>query len=224
MPSSGKAEYLDWIKKNPLVEVTSNQYEMKDNKKFSDDVENARFAWRPLEISHRLQDQDQPVYPVCQFSKLHSEFLTEFPVNYNRHAEYILGHYSKMGNHLLFEAQRMFFAGTFFPELKDAKTWQQSGIGILNREIKKQVFDDGGQFELDPHYHPACIGIFIRALVVAEANNCISAIPQSYVDTVENMITFFYFNICFPDYSNPCFSDAKKGRYGRKNWATTRSG
>lgn len=205
-----KAEYLDWIKKNPLVEVTSNQYEMKDNKKFSDDVENARFAWRPLEISHRLQDQISQFTLFVNSPNFTPEFLTEFLVNYNRHAEYILGHYSKMGNHLLFEAQRMFFAGTFFPELKDAKTWQQSGIGILNREIKKQVFDDGGQFELDPHYHLACIGIFIRALVVAQANNCISAIPQSYVDTVENMITF-YFNICFPDYSNPCFSDAKKG-------------
>ena len=205
-----KAEYLDWIKKNPLVEVTSNQYEMKDNKKFSDDVENARFAWRPLEISHRLQDQISQFTLFVNSPNFTPEFLTEFLVNYNRHAEYILGHYSKMGNHLLFEAQRMFFAGTFFPEFKDAKTWQQSGIGILNREIKKQVFDDGGQFELDPHYHLACIGIFIRALVVAEANNCISAIPQSYVDTVENMITF-YFNICFPDYSNPCFSDAKKG-------------
>ena len=146
-----------------MVEVTSNQYEMKDNKKFSDDVENARFAWRPLEISHRLQDQISQFTLFVNSPNFTPEFLTEFLVNYNRHAEYILGHYSKMGNHLLFEAQRMFFAGTFFPEFKDAKTWQQSGIGILNREIKKQVFDDGGQFELDPHYHLACIGIFIRA-------------------------------------------------------------
>ena len=32
--------------------------------------------------------------------------------------------------------------------------------------------------------------------------------PQSYLDTVEKMI-LFYANICFPDYTNPCFSDAK---------------
>lgn len=31
--------------------------------------------------------------------------------------------------------------------------------------------------------------------------------PQNYIDTIERMI-MFYANICFPDYSNPCFSDA----------------
>src|SRR3712207_9344640 len=32
--------------------------------------------------------------------------------------------------------------------------------------------------------------------------------PKTYLDTVENMI-MFYMNISFPDYTNPCFSDAK---------------
>lgn len=32
------------------------------------------------------------------------------------------------------------------------------------------------------------------------------------MDTVKNMIAF-YANICFPDYTNPCFSDAKLGDY-----------
>lgn len=205
-----KAEYLDWIKKNPMVDVSNNQFEMKDNKNLADDVENARFAWRPLEISHRIQDQIHQFALFYVSPSFTPEFLTEFLWNYHRHADYILHHYSKAGNHLLFEAQRMFFAGTFFPEFKDAKTWQQSGIDILNREIKKQVYDDGGQFELDPHYHLACIGIFTRAIEIARANNNMKVIPQSYIDTVEKMITF-YSNICFPDYSNPCFSDAKRG-------------
>ena len=40
-----------------------------------------------------------------------------------------------------------YFAG-HFPELKDAAIWRESGINILNREIKKQVYNDGGQYEL----------------------------------------------------------------------------
>ena len=35
-----------------------------------------------------------------------------------------------------------------------------------------------------------------------------NAFPQSYIDTIEKMIEF-YTNISFPDYTNPCFSDAK---------------
>ena len=205
-----KAEFLDWIKKNPLVDVSMDQFEMKDNKNLADDVENARFAWRPLEITHRLQDQISQFTLFLPSPNFTPEFLTEFLWNYYRHANYTLHHYSAKGNHLLFEAQRMFFAGTFFPEFKDAKTWQQSGIDILNREIKKQVYPDGGQFELDPHYHLACIEIFMRAIEIARANNNMAAIPQSYIDTVEKMIEF-YENVSFPDYSIPCFSDARVG-------------
>lgn len=218
-----KAEYLDWIKKNPLVEVTPSQFEMEDNKNLSADVENARFAWRPLEVTHRLQDQ------ISQFSLFLSspnftpEFLTEFLWNYYRHANFTMHHFSAKGNHLLFEAQRMFFAGTFFPEFKDAKTWQKTGIDILNREIKKQVYNDGGQFELDPQYHLACINIFVRAIEIAQANNNVSVIPQSYRDIVEKMIEF-YENVSFPDYTIPCFSDSHLGNpdveiRNYRNWA-----
>lgn len=205
-----KEQYLDWIKKNPLVEVTHDQFEMKDKESLKADIENARFAWRPLEISHRIQDQIHQFTLFLQSPNFTPAFLTEFLVNYYKHGNFILHHYSKQGNHLLFEAQRMFFAGTFFPEFKQAPEWKQTGIDILNREIKKQVFEDGVQFELDPHYHLACINIFMRALVVANANNNMNAIPQSYKDTMEKMIEFYY-NICFPDYTNPCFSDAKQG-------------
>ena len=116
--------------------------------------------------------------------------------------------YSEQGNHLLFEAQRMIYAGAFFPEFKNASGWRKSGIDILNREIDVQVYDDGGQYELDPHYHLASINIFCKALYMADANGFRKDFPQSFLDTVEKMI-IFYANISFPDYTNPCFSDAK---------------
>lgn len=98
----------------------------------------------------------------------------------------------------------------FFPEFKEASEWRKSGISILNREIKKQVYPDGGQYELDPHYHLAAINIFCKALRMADVNGFRQEFPAEYVNTVKSMIEF-YANICFPDYSNPCFSDAKLG-------------
>ena len=50
-------QYIDWIKKNPLVKMDKKEYEMLSDSKLKGEVENVRFAWRPLEVSNRLQDQ-----------------------------------------------------------------------------------------------------------------------------------------------------------------------
>lgn len=202
-------QYIDWIKKNPLVKMDKKEYELINNGNIKGAKENMRFAWRPLEVSNRLQDQTLQFLLFLPSPAFTPEFLTEFLVNYHKHALHILANYSDQGNHLLFEAQRMIYAGTFFPEFKEAQAWRKSGIDILNREINVQVYSDGGQFELDPHYHLAAINIFCKALRMADVNGFRKEFPQGYLDTIEQMI-MFYLNICYPDYSNPCFSDAKQ--------------
>ena len=200
-------EYIDWIRKNPLVKLDKAAYEMADDN-LKGDADNSRFAWRPLETSHRLQDQCLQFQLFVDSPSFTPEFLTEFLVNYHKHAVHILGNYSAQGNHLLFEAQRMLMAGSFFPEYREAEAWRKSGVEILNREILKQVLPDGGHYELDPHYHLATIEIFNKSLQIADLNGFRNDFPQSYADAVENMI-LFYTDIIFPDYTNPCFSDAK---------------
>lgn len=201
-------QYMDWIKKNPLADVKKDEYEIVSSGELKGAAENVRFAWRPLEVSNRLQDQTGQFLLFIDSPNFTPEFLTEFLVNYHKHAVHILHNYSDQGNHLLFEAQRMIYAGAFFPEYKEAMSWRKSGIDILNKEIDVQVYDDGGQFELDPHYHLAAINIFYKAIQIADVNGFKNEFPQHYLDMVEKMI-MFYMNLCFPDGSNPCFSDAK---------------
>ena len=45
---------------------------------------------------------------------------------------------------------------------------------------------------------------------MADVNGFRNEFPSHYVNTIESMI-MFYMNVCYPDYTNPCFSDAKKG-------------
>ena len=142
------AQYMDWIRKNPYVKISKKEYEITQDSQLKADAENARYAWRPLEVSHRLQDQCLQFQLFVDSPSFTPEFLTEFLVNYHRHATHIMGNWSKQGNHLLFEAQRMLYAGSFFPEFKDAELWRQSGVDILNKEVKIQVLPDGGHFEL----------------------------------------------------------------------------
>lgn len=213
-------QYRDWVRKNPLLEIDAQEYEILSHSKTKDVAENVRFAWRPLETSHRLADQINQFTLFLSSPSFTADFLTEFLVNYRRHAFHVLHNYSAEGNHLLFEAQRMIYAGVFFPEFKEAVSWRESGIKILNREIEKQVYEDGGQYELDLGYHAACIDIFQKALFMAESNGFHNEFPQSYIKTVENMIVFFL-NLNFPDYTYPCFSDASRNNtWDRfRNWA-----
>ena len=199
------SQYLDWIKKNPLLKK-GDSFASKEEEK--QQLQNVRYAWRPLEVSHRIQDQTGQFLLFKDSEFFTAAFLTQFLVNYHRHCQHILENYSDKGNHLLFEAQRMIHAGAFFPEFKDAVTWRKSGIDILNKEIDVQVYSDGMQFELDPHYHLAAINIFYKALRMADANGFRSEFPKHYLDVVEKMIEAQY-NLSFPNYTNPMFSDAK---------------
>ncbi|MBP5538963.1 MAG: heparinase II/III family protein [Bacteroidales bacterium] len=203
-----KRQYLDWISKNPQVDLDAEEFEITDNMGLSEAQENMRFAWRPLEVSHRIQDQIFQFQLFVDAEAFTPEFQVAFLGNYHRHVDYLSHHFSKKGNHLLFEAQRMLYAGAFFPEFRDAAQWRQTGVEILVREIRSQVYPDGGQWELDPHYHLASINIFCKALRMADLCGFRGEFPQDFTDKLEKMMVF-YGEICYPDYTNPCFSDAR---------------
>lgn len=201
-------QYTDWIRKNPLDGVERLQAAGASKEEIDAEKENFRFAWRPMEAGRRLQDQIAEFALTVQSPRFTPEFLNLYLRMFRQHADYLLHHYSKKGNHLLFEAQRMLYAGIYFPEFREAAEWRRSGIEILNREIGVQVYPDGMQFELDYGYHIAAIDIFLKALGMARSNNMESEFPASYIETVEKM-TVVAFNLIFPDYTNPMFGDTK---------------
>lgn len=203
-------QYLDWIKKNPLIEkkkvttaISKDEALKEDNKV---DMDNMRYAWRSLEVSNRLQNMYSYFQLFNTSKNFTPEFFSVFLVNTHKHAKYILNNYSDQGNHLLFQAQRVMYAGIFFPEFKDASAWRKSGMDVLNKEMDVQIYDDGMQFELDPMYHLAMIEVFCKAFNMAEINGFQAEFPQKYKDTIEKMIMAYYY-ILLPDLSLPMFSD-----------------
>lgn len=192
-------QFRDWTKKNPLGLSADND----------------RYAWRPLEVSERVQSLPGTFNLFLSSPNFSPGFLMEFLKSYHQQANFIPQHYSDLGNHLLFEAQRVLFAGSFFPEFNDAATWRKSGIEVLNTEIKKQVFNDGMQWELSPAYHVASIDIFLKAYNAAKMAGVEKEFPATYIKTIENMV-LATINMSFPDYNNPMFGDSwpvnKQGR------------
>ncbi|WP_264551094.1 heparin-sulfate lyase HepC [Flavobacterium sp. N2038] len=184
-------QFRDWEKKNYLGRS----------------AENDQIAWRPLEVSERIQSFPGIFNLFVVSPNFTPAFLMEFLNSLSKQTDYIPKHYSKEGNHLLFEAQRVLGAGASFPELKQAEEWRKSGIEILNREIKLQVFEDGVQWELSPTYHVACIEIFLKAYNSAKMAGVEKEFPDTYIQTIEKMIVATA-NISFPDYNNPMFGDS----------------
>lgn len=200
-------QFRDWAKKNAL----------------GLSKENDSFAWRPLEVSDRTQSLAGTFNLFVASPNFTPAFLLEFLNLFNQQANYIPANYSKDGNHLLFEAQRVLGAGSIFPELKNAESWRKSGIEVLNREIKIQVFADGMQWELSPTYHVASIDIFLKAYNSAKMAGVAKEFPDTYVKTIENMAVATA-KISFPDYNNPMFGDSwlneKAGRIKQfQSWA-----
>lgn len=184
-------EFLDWSKKNPLGLSADND----------------RFAWRPLEISDRIQNL-VPTFTIFLNSlNMTPAFLMEFLTSYHQQTNHLNSNFAKEGNHRLFEAQRTLFAGVSFPEFKNAPNWRKNSIDVLNTEIKKQVYADGVQFELSPVYHAASIDIFLKAYRSAQTANLTQEFPATYKQTVENMIMSFI-NITLPNYNQPMFGDS----------------
>ena len=201
-------QYGDWIRKNPLDGVERLRAAGASKEEIDAERENIRFAWRPMEAGRRAQDLLTEFALTIRSPRFTPEFLNLFLRMYHQHAAYVDSHYSKQGNHLLFEAQRMVYAGVYFPEFRDAATWRSNGVEILNREIGVQVYPDGMQFELDFGYHIASIDIFLKALDMATANGMRDEFPEAFIRTVERM-TEATWNLLFPDYSNPMFGDTK---------------
>lgn len=190
-------QYADWVRKNPIG--------------LSED--NDRFAWRSLEVSERLELQSKLFFYFINSKAFDEDFLVTFLTNYAKQAERVINNYSTEGNHLLFQAQRVIYAGTVFPEFTDAPKWQKSGITKLNEQIGIQVFADGMQDELAFHYHIASVNIFYKALQMLDLNGISGQFPQFYIDRLEKMMMAVV-NFSFPDYSHPMFSDS---------WLTTKS-
>lgn len=198
-------QYGDWIKKNPL---DLRKHSNNDPDADVAALDNVRFAWRALEVSHRIQDQTILFQLFLNSPNFTPQFLEEFLINYSKHVEHLKKNYSKQGNHLLFEAQRIIYAGSCFPEFEQAEVWRKNGIEVLQNAMKKQVYDDGVQYELDPSYHLASINIFLKAARMAQVKGFANDFPEWYYQTMESMINFMI-DITFPDYTYPLFSDSR---------------
>lgn len=201
-------EVHDWIKKNKPGA-------------YADDKD---YAWKAFVVSFRLNYWSSYFNMFLKSPDFTPAFLMEFLDVYAQQADYVLANYTPDGNHRLFEAEHMMYAGYSFPEMKHCNTWSSSGIRVLNEEIGKQILPDGMDFELSTSYHIGVMTTFLEGLKIAQQAGAEADFPESYRELVKKMVyavgKYSFPDYTFPLYGNSFLSDKAQMMKSYQDWFT----
>jgi hypothetical protein len=124
------------------------------------------------------------------------------------HIRRFLSYYFSPNTHLTGEALALVYAGTLFPEFRDAARWRELGSRILVSESHAQLTADSVHFEQSTCYHRYTVETYLQFLLLAARNGL--AIPPSLGDRVARMVEFLV-AIRRPDGSIPFIGDGDGG-------------
>lgn len=192
--SSWKEVYADWIKQNPKPETPNTT------------------TWWQLQVSTRIMGQTD-LFEYFKFSpNFTPEWLSFFLAHFAEHADYLAAfRYQDENNILLSQGTALTFAGTLFPEFKNASKWQEMGFNILNEQTKKQYLADGMLGDLSLHYHMANLIEFcsLRKLVAQNKlpDNILSPENNAILEKAAELVMHFtYPNYFIPKSNYNCTS------------------
>jgi hypothetical protein len=128
------------------------------------------------------------------------------------HGQFVEKHIERStinGNHLTADAAGLVFAGLFFGQIGDAARWAAVGWDELVREIERQIYSDGVDFEASVPYHRLVAELFL--LPARYRQSCGLAVPNVYSDRLRGMARFTT-AYSRPDGTSPVWGDADDGR------------
>ncbi len=102
-------------------------------------------------------------------------FRTVFLESMEEHGRHIMGNLERRGrvisNHYLSDIAGLLFIGTMFPEFRSAGKWKKFAIKEFVKEIERQVYDDGCDFEASTCYHRLVLEIFFFSALLMVKND-----------------------------------------------------
>lgn len=131
---------------------------------------------------------------------------------HGRHLERYLSTYFSPNTHLTGEALGLYYLGMLLPELRRAPVWRSLGQTILERELLRQVYDDGVYFEQASYYHRYTVDIYVHAVLLARLNG--RAILPAMTDRLSAAVEHLA-DLTRPDGTIPMIGDDDGGRLVR---------
>jgi uncharacterized heparinase superfamily protein len=171
------------------------------------------------------------------FFKESSSFTNQFLVNFLKsllaHGRHIMSNLENSdefpSNHYISNLVGLAYLGFVFPEFKEAKQWREFGIHELIREMERQVYPDGVDYEGSISYHRLVTELFLSAtlLILLNEQHDISTsrdecnwfhrmraskvFPEQYMQRLEKMMEFVIY-YTKPDGTAPQIGDNDDGR------------
>ena len=91
-------------------------------------------------------------------------------------------------NHYLADVTGLLWLGVMLPELEAAVEWREFGFRELRREMKKQLLDDGADYEAATGYHRLKTELFLYSFLLCHRNQL--SVEQEYWDKLRGMIAY----------------------------------
>ncbi|MCB0162687.1 MAG: alginate lyase family protein [Anaerolineae bacterium] len=115
-------------------------------------------------------------------------------------------------NHYLSNIVGLVYLGLLLPEFKEAEKWRTFGLVELEREMVKQVYPDGVDFEASTAYHRLVTEMFLSTTLLAQLNG--HNFSSAYRQRLERMLEFIL-HLTKPDGTVPLLGDNDNGRLHR---------
>ena len=147
----------------------------------------------------------------CTFS---ADFLEKFYASVNEHGRFIYGHleYSQeiTTNHYVADIAGLFFISVYCPFFKESKKWQKFALKELCREMEKQVYSDGCNFEASTSYHRLVLEMFFYCELLGRRADI--DFPEKYKNKLKKMFEFSLYCVK-PNGMIPQIGDNDSGRF-----------
>ncbi len=200
-------------------ELAKNYYITKD-KKYLEELsflfenwnKNNNFLWgiswtSPMEIAIRCSNWAY-TFALLQKEDNTGELCSKLKTGIINMADYVSGHYSRFSsanNHVIVEMYSLILAGALF----DIKEFYEKGITVITKEIKKQIFNDGGDKEQSLHYHAFVMEALSLSIAICKYTDI--AVPDNWKETLKKM--YIYLADCQGEHGEVIeFGDNDNGR------------
>lgn len=165
-------------------------------------------GWEPYPLSLRIVNWIKGVLTHIEPNK---ELLNSLASQTESLANNIEFHI--LGNHLFANAKALVFSGVFFSG-KNAESWLNTGINILEKELDEQILIDGGHFELSPMYHAIILMDVLDLVNVMrlydDGNGRVSSLLTALEDKASKMLHWLEV-MSHPDGQVSMFNDSAFG-------------
>jgi uncharacterized heparinase superfamily protein len=151
---------------------------------------------------------------------LDGDFLLTFFKSLLAHGRHVFRNLENQGNftsnHYLANLVGLIYLGILCPEFKEAQRWREFGLQELEKEMFKQVYPDGVDFEASTGYHRLVTEMFLSSVILAQPNG--HEFSQPFMERLEKMLVFVMY-VTKPDGTMPLIGDNDNGRLHRlKVW------